>query len=62
MADDDPVGEVIDGALNGVHPRVGARKALRSKLSDPLLISVAFGLAFAFAGVFWARTVPLIKR
>jgi hypothetical protein len=40
MADDDPVGEVIDGALNGVQPRVGARKALRSKLSDPLLISV----------------------
>ena len=40
MADDDPVGEVIDGALNGVHPSVGARKALRSKLSDPLLISV----------------------
>jgi hypothetical protein len=30
---------VIDGAVYGVHPKVGAMKALSNKLSDPLLIT-----------------------
>lgn len=39
MADETPLGVVIEGAVYGVHPRVGARNALSRRLSDPLLIS-----------------------
>lgn len=52
----------MDGAVKGVHPKVGERNALSNKLSDPLLISVAFAYFAAFSGVFCARTLPLIKR
>ena len=39
IADEEPDGVVMDGAENGVQPKVGERNALSNKLSDPLLIS-----------------------
>ena len=40
IAEAKPLGVVIEGAVKGVHPNTGARKALSKRLSDPLLISV----------------------
>lgn len=80
IAAENPVGDVMDGAINvpAEQPRVGERNAVRSKLSEPLLISgrisikqcfrvkpslpVALLYFAAFALVFCASVFPLIKR
>ncbi len=57
-----PPGAVIEGAVKGVQPIVGARKSLIKALSEPFERTVAFLFAAALAGVFWASFFPSMRR